>query len=741
MRNHGIRYRRTLAVALALCTSAFVGLVGTTAAQAAPPTDHQNFYPNDTDGLTDGTDTLVPEEYLSDREDGQGETAHLSAVATTDTVVVRWYHCPAGIAGADGTAGSGDPAAGDAVTQADVNSCAFIDEDTTPTTPEPPTSSTGLPVVIVDEAYEIFWGIPTSLDDDVRDILTLACTVTPTAGAEISGGNCRSEAEDDVYLEDAQTGTSPQSGAAEWDQVCYQISNCEPTTAGSQNFDFIHGMSWPNVLTGAMDETEASATASADIDGLSGSIFATVDAVTEYAGGAADESVEDLSADVTTSLFKVFDDFEFSSYPDNDEMSVILSDADLFAYDADPTCKSAADNNLECVFDAHYVVSRALNVAQAHIHNDADPATPGDQAGASPNQQTCNEQNRTKTGEIETDEADEVIGCLFSNFTEFEDIDGDGDMEKNNDHLLDAPGTFEITSNNATFAATTAPAPVITATASCEGTAHDHDANGLSEHCHVTNMGGDDKAEGVLVAVTGGAINVDFCSDPDAGLPENTTNAAHGCGDEAASLRDTASKNSTPIVDHNHLRLSSEATGNCHAGTASHTAQAGTAVNLTGCAQDAFHNGAPDTRVIWRIAANPNDPAQFVGVPEQRTDSTGKADAAVTSSANSGGLFSNILFCGDGDEDGVCDTIEAQFQISWTQAPGGGGGACNKIRGSNRNDKLRGTGGDDCIKGRRGDDRLRGRAGNDLLVGGPGFDRCFGGPGADRFRGCEVKRG
>lgn len=749
MRRTGIRYRRTLTVAVALCTSAFIGLVAATPAQAAPPGDHQNFFPNDIDGLLNSgaAETIFLDEWLSDLEDGQGEGAHLTVVATPDTSIVIWYFCPTGVNDGEGVT------TGTEVIQMELNTCAEIGRDDTPTTPNAP--GAGFPPPTADEAYETEYNIPTGQDDDTQDIVSLACTSTPASqGTAISGGNCRSEAEADIYLEDAQTGAAPQTQAAEWDYWCPEGCDLDPTPITDQVFPFIHGDNWPADGTAA-DDVEVAATTNPDgtgFDDVEGHIYATVDGVTEYVAGAADDSDDDTSPDFVGATFNRFDDINLN-VPATDEMSVVLADEDD-GYTSDAgknTCN--ADATEQCAFDAHYVVSLTPATDQVHIHNDELPHDPDD--GTDDGDTFCEDEGREKDGTIETFDRVELYICSFNQFTSFSDLDGDGDQEKDTSQDMDEDSTIELSgAGGGTFDDDLVDEPADPIDACPGGTVHDHDGDGLFEHCHRSFTGFSDA---YFVATANGAVNVLACDDPDQG---DDTNPDHGCADAPAQLTDTLTKTAGAGFDHAHLRFKEDLPGSppCHTGATAKDKAAGSPVNLTGCVQDQGHNGAADVTTIWRILSGPGN---FVST-EQTTDSAGQADAVLTAPSATDGQVTTVQFCTDGaggqPDNGVCDAEEiapffvcpacrAQIQISWTKAAVPGGscpqtGGYKKDVGTKGDDKLKGDAGCNKLKGKKGNDLLRGKGEDDLLVGGSGFDRCYGGPGDDRFKGCEkIKKG
>ncbi len=156
-------------------------------AMAAQPAAVKNFHPNDQQT------PAVESSILSDRDDGQGVGAHLTAAATEDTERVTWYHC----------ADSASAATGNALTQTELNdnvTCRLISTDLTSRKPAAPSG------VVADEAYDIVWDIPAEFDRQRRDVVAVACIGT---GTQIeTQPNCRVDIEQSVALDDAATETT-----------------------------------------------------------------------------------------------------------------------------------------------------------------------------------------------------------------------------------------------------------------------------------------------------------------------------------------------------------------------------------------------------------------------------------------------------------------------------------------------------------------------------------------------------
>jgi len=255
-------HKRLFSVVLA--TALVGGLLALAAApaQAARPFNVQQFLPGDQAyGPCAAGECLG--DVLSDKFDGTDSLAHLTVVATPETDSVTWYACPTSVTAP--------------VSNTELGQCTItIGTDTTGVIPPigPGASSPA------DEAYDVNWDIPGSLDQQKRDILALACI---GAGQELdTNPNCRDSLEENIFLEDAQTGvaanqtTSGEAIKYRTNQPC-QGQPTSNTTCEATFKAFTHGSAVPN--TGF----EVRATTSDDVTNLRTFVNSPADAQQEPA--------------------------------------------------------------------------------------------------------------------------------------------------------------------------------------------------------------------------------------------------------------------------------------------------------------------------------------------------------------------------------------------------------------------------------------------------------------------------
>jgi len=764
----GVRRTGALCTVLALTMGVVIALAAP--ASAVPPLGASNFHPQTSVLNTDGThpNTLL----LSDKFDGaeddpattdvdESRTAHLTVTATPDTTQVLWYVCPPGtytlpiLAPPTGQNAGAAPNAV-AVAFPPAATCLKIGEDLTPNLAVPPIfpgQNVG-----VDEAYELFWDIPSTFDEVARDVVSFACVFGPNASS------CTGEAERALIDDAASPAFDSSSGELRWwcvDAVPLAPLPADPTDCNTQIHSLRHGSTVPASFGQyAGGRLVVNARVSQDVDLATLCVDFTADAL-------QDPNACDFSDSVTTQAAAAYADAFFDAllavFPIGAEMS-------FFLYERDITAANESDNEAgfcdlatlrpqeythppggvrpSCVLDNHYVVSSTPFPAQVHATNDdVDPDSDdvnetvlGDQTGAvgpTGADLLCEAANRRVTDTVPAGHFDNVIGCVFDQFA---DDDFPFPLADNNKDpfglIANETVSFEI-SNNTTNAIWRF----------CEGGVIS--ADGL--RCTTANANfslADRKYEADWRATTTGTLTITVCVDPE---------GVFGDGCANATVKDTLTKTVVPgPPQHVHLRLHEEAivSDTCHPGTASLTANVNTRVDLQGCLFDAFHNGINDERVIWRLETQGffppggDDPARFINVPEQTTHvdngHDGRANATVTAGGGASGHLTNVFFCLDSNLNGECDdfqgnTLEALFQISWK------GPAC--IRGTSGGDTLRGTAGPDCIRGLGGNDRIFGGRGADTLYGGfgddvihagPGKDTVIGGPGVDV---CWVRGG
>lgn len=152
-----------------------VALVG----NAAPPSSAANFMPQGT--MT----SLGLKLLLSDGPDGTDSRARLSSSAGSTTDRAIWVVCPTG--GFPATSAVPPPG------------CEMAGTDTSGT----PVGNTG------NEAYEVLWNIPASLDATTSDVASYHCAGAPTESEP--GGNCLREVESNVRIDDGATAGSEQT--------------------------------------------------------------------------------------------------------------------------------------------------------------------------------------------------------------------------------------------------------------------------------------------------------------------------------------------------------------------------------------------------------------------------------------------------------------------------------------------------------------------------------------------------
>lgn len=616
-------------------------VVGAAPAQAAPPTNSKNFLPDKT------TVTSSVGDRLSDRFDGVDSTAHLTVVATPDTTRVKWFDCPSStVGGADTT-----------VTQADLAGCTVdIGEDTTPTTP------TGNPPANVDEAYEFNWDIPGTEDGAVRDIVSLACNgaaddveddVSP-AGDERT---CVVDAEDNVILDDASTGAAATTSG---EIVSFCTSDVGGPTPGLPANDpcvrgeggtnaevdarfssLVHGSNIPN------DGFVARVRLSNDSGTAATLILTDGDAVTEPQVQANIRAIVNCPVIFTGTNFQEFEcQFTDGNVPNDAELSLGL-------YEDFGTGSGFCDSSVNCLVDNHYVVSNDRRPTRAVAYfspgttsGDDTEAVNADSSCATPDKEDT---NRVGSGPIFGANPSPVNGCIFDQF-------GTGNK-------LNTTVTFESTG--------------VGEFSDCEGTPHDHDGDGLDEHCHIDDMDADDEADADISSTVPGDQTVTFCFDAEnGGATANPPPTDHGCADE--TVKDTLVKHwiaGLPSV----VRLVYAGTGQpntneCNTGATFRENRVGDTDDLLACTFDGFGNEVNTTDtdngfLEWFIGSGADDEVdtQYVGTPPSETDANGHATAtieAVDSGSDNPGVQLR-------DEDG--NTVDSDT-VTKNVVPGDGGG-------------------------------------------------------------------
>ncbi|MBA2724651.1 MAG: hypothetical protein H0U53_01565, partial [Actinobacteria bacterium] len=494
-----------------------------TPALAAPPFDTQNFLPDDTNVNPNGN-------VLSDKFDGTDTAAHLTNVSTTDTDFVTFFVCPSGTTNGQGAQD---------VTNGELANCVVIGTDSTPTQP-----SGGNPGFNpTDEAYEFFWNIPGELDLRTRDIVAAACTGTPGT-VVLAGGvnpNCVYDAEEDVVLDDAQTGdATTQTSTAEMISICTADTQgtggpgagvtdvCQEGGAGAgTNAEvaalfkpFRHGDNLPN------EGFVVRVTTDPEVDFLDLGIEVPGDAQNDPNLPFVDNALNcGIFGDAIqqTATFNVFECvFTDAQVPDNAEFALVAYDFDdisgsgLCDVTEDGTQnpppnignpQSTGTDFETCKLDVHYAVS----IQRAATKIVLSFAT----ANA-----TCAAPDTAETNQL--GDGENVFACLTDQF---------------NDAFSGAGGQqATITSAGVGFIADCGPT----------GTPHDHNGDEEIDECHYTtaDIDADGRIDGLTIrneeGFAGGSTynsspgdqTLTGCADTDAPGTEAAPGAGAGCADE-----------------------------------------------------------------------------------------------------------------------------------------------------------------------------------------------------------------
>ena len=698
-------HRKAITIAMAVALLGGLLAFGATPAHAAVPFDTQNFQPDDTYAYGS-----VEDQVLSDRFDGTDALAHLTNVSTTDTERVKWFTCPGGTVTTAGNTFGG--VSGD---QSRLGTCStVIGEDTTARQP-----TGGNAFAPTDEAYDINWDIPGALDGATVDILALACI---GAGDDVEGSdaNCRGDIENDVRLEDGQTGTvASQTSAGEMTQICLDgptlcAQSSVPGTQTQAQLDarftaFVHGMNVPN------DGFFFRATSSDDLSGLQTGTNAG-DAQTDPHQAGPFGGLSNCTSTQTATNFERWEcSLADSQIPDNAELFTIINE--FTGASGAGFCDGAGSNADACALDSHYVVSVTRSPTTAvstFLVGNADCTTP----------------DKEETNLLNDDE--NIRGCITDQF---------GDAINN---IV----TFELAGPEG--------AGIVSATdAASTCTLHDHDADGRNEHAHCqSDTDGDAEININDFSTTGGEqatpgdVTVTFCNDPQGALGTTSSATAptgHGCGD--TSIKDSVLKHYITAPSDIELVFRDPAVSaqdNCLTGDKFKENQRGDTDVVLACTFDADGNFVSTTpedngRLQWflgPVGGGELTATRFSPNPPNETGTDGTVEATLEAFRAGN---DEIEVCLQNDPGGnvppgtICSSIQKRVTEGPQPPPPGGG--CNRIIGTNGADVLNGTSGRDCINGRGGRDVLRGRGAGDTLRGGAGGDRLLGGRGNDRLLG------
>jgi hypothetical protein len=601
----------------------------------------QQFMPQDQDifGPGCGGAPNCSPDALSDKFDGVDSLAHLTAVATPETTQVTWYACPLGTA---------------VTTQAALSSCnVVIGTDSTGVVPPigPGASSPA------DEAYDVNWDIPGSLDQQRRDIAALACIGT---AQQVEGGsaNCRVDEENNIFLEDAQTGAAAnQTSSGEFGQY-RTLQGCLDVAPGNAACDaarkpFPHGSPVPN------DGFDVQAFTSDDVNALGAIVNSPADASTEPA--PANQLNGPLcSLEQTFTNFKRWRCFfNDAAIPNDAEMAISLDDNTAVGAKPEGTggyCNSnnnpastpSAQNEVPgahdfCILDSHYAVSSARQ-ASRFVQTFA-PNPPSPSANAS-----CAAPDTDETSNLGTTE--DATLCLFDQFSD------------------PFAGPWTETTSGAGSIADCGP----------EGTGHDHNGDGRFEDC-VGNTGADGVSTGLTfqnpTGPTGDQV-LTGCYDP-----QNQTTvppvANHGCADAGSTLTATKTIHWGTQASEVFLAYNNPAPTNpsdpCRTGVTFKANDVGDFDDITVCTFDSSGNPVPTNpgaqRLQWTITGAQGEEPTAIrfnpAPPPDETSGSGASASARIEAVQEGDNFVNVfLLDSNGD---VVDAFSLEKQVHGENQP------------------------------------------------------------------------
>ncbi len=603
--------------AVAMMTGLFV--VGATPALAEDPP--ASFLP-DEDGAGDAIGTV-----LSDRLDGVDSAAHLTVVTEQGIDRAEWFHCPTSV--------------GDPVTQTELGQCTQMGVDNTPNQPVP-----GTVFVPSDLAWDITFGVPQDLDNEVLDVLVLGCV---GAGTDIEdpGSNCQQTLEEGVTFDDAATG-EPDTTTAEIFQFCTadtfgpdgvhgtgDLCDVAGTTQGSDaretiddRFkDFEHGDPVPNEGFTIRVRT------SPDLD------FPNLDAKIDF---GADASLNPTTVDTASGDCDVIETFStFKTWQCEFTAGQIIDGAEFALWAEDETggtgfcAGDPADvtPGFDCVLDSHYHQAVERTAVEAIKSFDPDGGNEPDPPDISPTAGCEDGENRDD--EHSTNDLNDFIdeeGCLNDQFQD--PFDGDFTVE--------STGVGGIQS--------------------CSGEPHDHDGDGVDEHCHDdTDSNGVEPWTLFNPLAQVGPQNILFCLDEEAfDGTEQSPGPDHGCDDE--TVTDENVMNWTTEATEVFLAYANTATDPddpCRTGETFKINQVGDTEDLIVCTFDSSGNPigtdgpGEGPRMQWFIETTVGGEltgVRFVGQPPSETNqASGEATLQIEAFRESSNFIIVRLFDENGD--------------------------------------------------------------------------------------------
>ena len=642
--------RRVTGIILGLSLIGGMLTLGAPVAQAARPFNVQQFMPNDTPVGTcaGGGTNQCTGDALSDKFDGTDSMAHLTAVATAETDSVTWYACP--------TTTPLSP------TNAQIASCnVIIGVDSTGVVPPigPAASSPA------DEAYDINWDIPGSLDQQKRDIVALAC-IGPGQNVDAPNPNCRASVEENIFLEDAQTGTA-QNQTTAGELLEYRTADPDPSCGGnplgaacSAQFDpFPHGSPVPN------DTFTIRATTSDEVIDAGIRINSPSDATSEP---APSNEVNDIACNLiqTATTFRTWDCT--IDPPDDAEMAISLNVFNCCGgsppggpspvpqgtggycnQNNNPSVSGgppSAQNQVpgahdNCVLDSHYAVSSARQATRIFQSFGANPPSPNANAGCPVDGRTPDTDETSRLGTQE-----DVIIC-------FEDQFGDP---------FSAPWTEETSG--------------VGRIQDCGPyTPHDHNGDGVTDDCHGTTGGPSGASANLTVDNPNGPTGdqvLTSCYDPQ-NQATNPPPAGHGCADSPPSLKATLTVHWVTEPTEVFLVFNNPAPTNaadpCRTGTTFKRNDIGDHDELTVCTFDSSGNPVPTdgsaARLQWTITGAQGEEPTAVRFnpappPDETSGSAASAQAGIDA-VDEGDNFVNVfLLDSNGD---VIDAFSIEKQV------------------------------------------------------------------------------
>jgi Ca2+-binding RTX toxin-like protein len=355
--------RSAVAIGASLALVGGLALRSMTPALASAPAGIENFNPSWNSTLTtEGAEPSII--VLSDNFDGVDQFAHLTLVASQDSVQALWYVCPVGVYGSPGqSVPAAFPPSG---------ACLQIGADTQGTIP-------AAPGVAVDTAYELLWDIPNTMDGVARDIVSFVCD------SVIGAGDCTGQAETGVVLDDASTGSSNgPSSSGEFATWCIDDGPSPDGTCDTAPQPLGHGSTVPGLVPGGSiplgSALRVTATFSPDVNTATLCIDPYADAFDppnecEAPNGENFISTTQASPGYGTATFSI----PMDSYPPTAEMGwYLFEDDDNFGGEADGNdgfCHTGTPlpigaggvpdpgEGRTCLLDSHYVVATPPSAA------------------------------------------------------------------------------------------------------------------------------------------------------------------------------------------------------------------------------------------------------------------------------------------------------------------------------------------------------------------------------------------